>query len=205
VPFGEFTPFERLFPWLTDIIGMGRSLTAGREFTVFELPRGARAGVNICYEDIFPEISRQFVRRGANVLMTLTNDAWYAESAGSRQHLIHAVFRATENRRPLLRAGNNSDTCLILPDGRIVGLLYDLDTGSRFVRAARCYDVPVWQKQELTFYTRYGDVFAYGCALAMLLTWVFLAQRCLIEKRRRLLAITGSEAAGGTASPDGHI
>jgi len=205
VPFGEYTPFERLFPWLTDIIGMGRSLTAGREFTLFELPHGARAGVNICYEDAFPEISRQFVLRGANVLMTLTNDAWYAESAGSRQHLIHAVFRAVENRRPLFRSGNNSDTCLILPSGRIVGQLYDTNTGSPFVRAARCYDVPVWKQQEYTFYTLHGDVFAKVCALAAMLIWVVLAQQRFREKRRLLQVITGSDSTAAAVPPDGSV
>ena len=147
---------------------MGRSLTPGSEYTVFALPQGVYAGTNICYEDVYAEISRAFVRRGANVLMTLTNDAWYAESSGSRQHMVHAVFRAVENRRPLFRAGNNSDTCLILPDGRVTGQLRDPATGSAFMRGARLYRVPVWREPGFTFYTRHGDLFAHSCALATL-------------------------------------
>jgi len=192
VPFGEYTPFESLLPWLSDIIGMGRSLTAGTEFTVFALPNGARTGVNLCYEDAYPSISRGFVKRGANVLMTLTNDAWYAESSGSRQHLLHAIFRAVEHRRPLFRSGNNSDTCLILPNGRVTDLLEDPVTGNRFVRGSRTYSVPVWDTKTLgmTFYTRHGDVFAGLCAIATLGIVLILVARWLRRKRRLLELVT---------------
>lgn len=195
VPFGEYTPFERLWPWLTTLIGMGRSLTAGSEHTVLRLPKDVPAGVNICYEDAFPRLSREFVRRGATVLATLTNDAWYAESAGARQHLTHAVFRAVENRRPLLRSGNNSDTCLILPDGRLVGLLRDPLTGRAFVRGSRVYEVPVWDNLGHTFYTLHGDVFAHACAAFAALTALTLGGAAFRDRARRRAAITGGIAA----------
>jgi apolipoprotein N-acyltransferase len=166
VPFGEYVPFSRYLPWLVKWIGMGRDLTPGTEHTVFDLPKGVRAGVNICFEDAFAGISRAFVQRGANVLVTITNDAWYAESSGSRQHLLQAVFRAAETRRPLLRSGNNSDTCLIMPDGSITNLLCNPDTGNPFYRGAGVYDVPVWADPPTTFYTRHGDLFAILCVLA---------------------------------------
>lgn len=182
VPFGEYVPGERYLPWLVDWIGMGRSLTPGREFTIFPFLRGARLGVNICYEDIFPEISRGLVQRGANVLVTLTNDAWYNETAGSRQHLAHCVFRAVENARPLLRNGNNADSCLIWPDGRLEGRLVDPQTGAAFARTAGIFQVPVWTQPPLTFYARHGDVFAVACVLlaGLALGWAFYrhAQRC---------------------------
>ena len=192
VPFGEFTPLESVLPWLSNIIGMGRSLTPGTEFTVFSLPNGARAGVNICFEDVFTSISRGFVKRGANVLMTLTNDAWYAESSGSRQHMLHAVFRAVEHRRPLFRSGNNSDTCLILPNGRVTDLLEDPVTGNRFVRGSRTYSIPVWDSNTLgmTFYTRHGDVFAGLCAAATSAIVLALAARRLQRKRRLFELVT---------------
>ncbi len=183
VPFGEYVPFEAHLPWLVDWIGMGRSLTPGTEYTVFQLPQQADAGVNICYEDAYPQISRRFVLNGANVLMTLTNDAWYAESAGPRQHLIHAVFRAVENQRPLFRSGNNSDTCLILPNGRIVGELYDTEAETKFVRDFGLYDVPVWKDLPVTFYTRYGDVFAKTCALIAAVTAAILIYAAFRQKR----------------------
>jgi len=198
VPFGEFVPFERLWPWLGRWFGLGRSLTPGREFTIFRLPGDVSAGVNICYEDVFPEISRRFVLRGAEVLFTLTNDAWYAESAGARQHLAHAVFRAAETRRPLLRAGNNSDTCLILPDGRITSLLLDPVTGDRFVRGVRIYRVPVYDNIPLTFYTRYGDVFAAGCILVALLHLAVSVTRLVRRKSALIELITGVDGLNGS-------
>lgn len=160
VPFGEFVPFGDALPWLVSWIGMGRGLTPGTGFNLLPLPKETYAGVNICYEDAYPGISHAFVRRGANLLMTLTNDAWYAESAGARQHMVHAVLRAVENQRPLFRAGNNSDTCLIMPWGEVRDVLADPDTGNRFVRGTRTYQIPVWNDLPITFYTRHGDWFA---------------------------------------------
>lgn len=189
VPFGEYVPFGRWLPWLVLWIGMGRDLVPGSEFTLFDLGPGRRGGVNLCFEDAFPEISRQFVLRGATLLLTLTNDAWYAESAGSRQHLLHAVFRAAENRRPLLRSGNNSDTCLILPDGRVSGLLYDAETGDRFVRGTRVYDVPVYDDVPVTLYARWGDWFQHACALVAGAVLVALLMRTVRGCRRRREAI----------------
>ena len=185
VPFGEYTPFSRHLPWLQRWIGMGRDLTSGTEFTVFHLPQEVRAGVMICYEDAFPEMAREFVRRGADLLITITNDAWYAESAGPRQHLLHAVLRAAENRRPLLRSGNNSDSCLITPTGQITELLADPVTGYRFIRGYRTYAVNVWRDQPLTWYARHGDLFAHLCAGVTLLAvagifwrWMKTRERC---------------------------
>ena len=173
---------------------MGRGLTAGTEYTVFHLPNGARAGVNICFEDAFAEISRQFALRGANLLLTLTNDAWYAESAGSRQHLTHAVFRAVECGLPLFRSGNNSDTCLILPNGSVVDVLRDPETGNAFVRGARGYRVPVWAYPLQTFYVRHGDVFAHLCSWATVGGVGWLCAAFLRRKRERLRAFQGDSA-----------
>jgi apolipoprotein N-acyltransferase len=187
VPFGEYVPFGRYLPWLVQWIGMGRDLVPGSEFTLFDLGKGARAGVNICFEDAFPEISREFVRRGANVLLTVTNDAWYAESAGSRQHLLHAVFRAAENRRPLLRSGNNSDTCLILPDGQVTGLLYDVVTGNRFVRGFKVYEIPIYAAPPVTVYARWGNWFSRTAAgLAALLVLGLMARIVRARAARRV-------------------
>lgn len=157
VPFGEFVPFSQYLPFLENIFGMGRSLTPGNVYTIFDLPNGAKGGVNICYEDAYPEISRRFTLNGANLLLTLTNDAWYAESAGPEQHYVHAIFRAVENRRPLFRSGNNSDTCLIMPNGQTVQRIIDPYTESRFHRSYDFFEVPVMENPPLTFYTRYGD------------------------------------------------
>lgn len=196
VPFGEYVPFGKYLPWLVEMIGMGRDLLAGAEYTILKLPRHVKAGVNICYEDAYPGISRAFVERGANLLFTLTNDAWYAKSSGARQHFTHAVFRAAENRRPLFRAGNNSDTCLIWPNGKIEGLLYDPVTGSRFIRGYRVYDVPVWDELPTSFYTEYGDWFAQSCAIILLVTAIVLVALVIRRKHAKFEAINTGPGKG---------
>jgi apolipoprotein N-acyltransferase len=191
VPFGEFVPLERHLPWLVDWIGMGRGLLPGREYTIFSFGEQARFGVNICYEDIFPEISANFVRRGANLLVTLTNDAWFGETSGSRQHFAHSVIRAVENARPMIRNGNNSDSGLILPDGRLVDMLVEGD--DRFIRAARSYEVPIWSKLPITFYTRYGDWFAKFAALITTATTIYCFYRIVAARKKRQVLIVGEE------------
>ncbi|NMA42381.1 MAG: apolipoprotein N-acyltransferase [Oligosphaeraceae bacterium] len=165
VPFGEYVPGSKYWPWLVELIGMGRDLSSGSKYTVFDMPKGAKAGVNICFEDVFPEISRRFTQRGANLLFTITNDSWYNQSAGSKQHLSHVVFRAVENRRPLLRSGSNSDTCMISPRGEILGIMRDPKSGSYFTRGAMRFALPVRDDWGETFYTRYGNLFAACCVI----------------------------------------
>jgi apolipoprotein N-acyltransferase len=189
VPFGEFVPFVRYLPFLEKWIGMGRGLTPGKDYAIFKLPGGIPAGANICYEDAYPEISREFARKGAWLLLTLTNDAWYAESAGSRQHLLHAVFRAAETRLPLLRSGNNSDSCLILPDGRITQAVVDPETGNRFYRGFGYIDVPVRPDPGLSFYTRHGDWPVWLCVIIAALALGGHGRRRFLEKQRLLAKV----------------
>lgn len=190
VPFGEYTPLGDQLPWLREMIGMGRDLTPGKSFHLIELPKGAKAGINICFEDAFPEISREFTRQGANLLCTITNDAWYNQSCGAEQHASHVIFRAVENRRPFLRSGNNSHTCLITPDGEVLGQLIAKD-GSLFARDFQTYDLPVYEHWGTTFYTRHGDLFAGICSLAALSLLVWLAALTLLQKNQQMNAIKG--------------
>jgi len=155
--------------------------------------------VNICFEDVFPEISRAFTLAGANILMTITNDSWYNQSAGSRQHLSHVIFRAVECRRPVLRSGNNSDTCLISPNGEILGLLRDHDRGSPFVAGTIRFEVPVYQHWGMTFYTRYGNVFAHLCVILTISALCALSLAWFSRKKRLLQIITATAAP--TARP----
>ncbi len=183
VPFGEYTPFGDIFPWLRDMIGMGRDLTPGRRFRLISLPSGARAGVNICFEDVFPEFSRTFTREGANLLMTITNDSWYNRSAGAEQHFSQMVFRAVENRRPFLRVGNNSHSCLVAPNGVVLGKL-------PFERTWQAYDIPIgnWG---MTFYTRHGEFFAHLCAILTAIAICALLCWNYQEHKRNLAVMEG--------------
>ncbi len=171
VPFGEYTPFGSLYPWLIKLFGMGRSLTPGRSpDTVFELAPGVRGAVQICYEDVFPEISRSSSHAGANVFFVLTNDAWYPNCSEPEQHLSHAVFRAVENRRPIIRSGNNSGSCVITPTG---GIVYCVTKDPVTGRPAPTMEAQGWGKFDvrilsdppLTFYARHPGAFIFFCAL----------------------------------------
>lgn len=195
VPFGEYVPGSKYLPWLVDWIGMGRNLTPGRAYSLFDLPKGARAGVNICFEDVFPEISRNFTLRGANLLITITNDAWYNESAGSRQHLSHVVFRAVECRRPFLRSGNNSDTCMISPWGEILGVLKNEQTGSPFTAGTIRFELPLSDNWGDTFYTRHGNLFAACCVIFTSAAAVFLLASWFRQKSTQLKAVSNKTGA----------
>ena len=132
VPFGEFVPFGDKFPILNRVVGMGRNLTPGSSFNPL-IPGGNndrfRIGVAICYEDIFPYITSSHAANGANLLLTITNDAWYPTSFEPRQHFANSIFRAVENNMPLLRVGNMDYSCWIASDGRVGDSLFHTEDG----------------------------------------------------------------------------
>jgi len=156
VPFGEYVPFKRVLFFVDQLVTAVATLGAGEETTVFEVPQG-RFGVLICYEGIFPALTRRFVDGGADFLANITNDAWYGRTAAPHQHLVQASFRAIENRVPLVRAANTGISAVIDPDGRIrwQGPLFEM----------------LWHVEEIrwtgirTFYSRFGDVFVWLCAV----------------------------------------
>jgi apolipoprotein N-acyltransferase len=137
----------------------------------------------ICFEDTIGELTRRFVLRGANLLVNISNDAWFLESAGSQQHLANAVFRCVENRRPMARAANTGVTCFINEFGRVTQILRD-ETGSTFGEGVLTGEINVplataspsgggqdrpasaeaTAGRQLTFYTRHGELFAKICA-----------------------------------------
>jgi apolipoprotein N-acyltransferase len=119
---------------------------------------GHSIGVLICYELIFPYLSRAEVINGAGLLVNMTNDAWYGRTSAPYQHFSMAVFRAIENRRALVRAANTGISGFIDPAGRIIG------STPLFEDAVMTKRVPVLK--ELTFYTRFGDIFALACLAA---------------------------------------
>ncbi len=172
VPFGEYVPFRKYLPdAVIKIIDMHRDVTPGKKFTPLQILPRVRAGISICFEDTFPYIAGTEQQHGANLLLVITNDAWYPVSSEPQQHLINAVFRTVETRLPMLICGNNCSSSLIKPNGYIA---YDL-TGNAaervlkpYMRCRKAGIIPV-QLQEnppLTFYAAYGNVFVFLCALA---------------------------------------
>jgi apolipoprotein N-acyltransferase len=190
VPFGEYVPGRNTVPFIARIVGdqVPADFTAGRDPVVFSLTTGeVRIAPLICFEDTLGELTRQFVLRGANLLVNVTNDGWFLHSAGSQQHLENAIFRCVETRRPLIRAANTGVTCFVNRFGRITQVLRDAN-GSTFTEGILSGVVEVPRGDELTFYTRHGELFAKVCAaLALLLVVIRLAS---LLGRKRLLAQT---------------
>lgn len=112
VPFGEYVPLERWLTFARPLVREVGAFSPGERFTVGEI-LGTRFGTLICYESIFPEMSRRLVREGAQLLVNLTNDSWFGQTAAPGQHLLMAAFRAIENRKPLLRCANGGYSAVI--------------------------------------------------------------------------------------------
>jgi len=161
VPFGEYVPMQDLLFFIGSLgEGIG-DFKSGKEIFNFSLPQG-KFGVLICFEIIFPDLCRKFVKRGANFLVTITNDAWFGRTSAPYQHFSIATFRAVENRVFVARAANTGITGFIDPTGKISkeGKIFKEEAMSGTVRLS---DLK-------TFYTLYGDIFAWICsALSILL------------------------------------
>ena len=169
VPFGEYVPWGDEFPILTKLTGMGRNLAPGTRFHPIEILPGVRAGVSICYESVFPKISRGHVLNGANLLLIISNDAWYPTSSEPDQHFVNGLFRAIETRLPLLRSGNSNYSVLISPRGEILDSLPKKGTDPAVrTRAAGIFHVPVPLEHKPTFYTIHGNLFIGLCGIFLL-------------------------------------
>lgn len=158
VPFGEYVPFREQIRFVSRVATgiAGADMTAGGEAVVFSVA-GRRFGALICYESIFPELSRALVAKGADFLVNITNDAWFGRSGAPGQHLQMAIFRAVENRVGIARAANTGFSALIQPTGEVIEKT-KLFTMTQFT-------APLSTGGLETFYTRRGDVFAWGCAI----------------------------------------
>ncbi|MBW2109104.1 MAG: apolipoprotein N-acyltransferase [Deltaproteobacteria bacterium] len=154
VPYGEYVPFKKVFPFLGKIVAAVGDFSSGRAGHVLSL-NGAPLGVLICFEVIFPDLARALVKKGARLMINLTNDAWFGTTSAPYQHLSMAVFRAVETRRTLARAANTGISAFIDPAGRI------LEPTELFQKALRTRRVPLMTGT--TVYVRYGDFFAIGC------------------------------------------
>ena len=163
VPFGEYVPLQALFTFggrfTAKLVQEVSDFTPGTEAATGAVDGHAIGGF-ICYEAIFPGLVRRFPAAGAELLVNVTNDAWYGTTSAPYQHVAMAAFRAVENRRYLVRAANTGITAVVDPFGRVVSPTRLFDT------TVLVQEVPF--TSGLTFYTRHGDVFARACAAAAL-------------------------------------
>ncbi|MDX1764322.1 MAG: apolipoprotein N-acyltransferase [bacterium] len=155
VPFGEYIPLRRALFFLNPIIEQIGDMTPGDAVTLMELDQ-AVLGTPICYEIVLPHLVRRFVSQGADVIATLTNDNWFGRSSAPYQHFSMAVFRAVENRVPVVRSANSGISGLIAPDGRIT------KETELFTEDAFSERLPLLNRPH-PIYTRFGDLFAWGC------------------------------------------
>ena len=152
--FGEYIPLSWLIGSVPGMPPIGDGFTPGEIESALVLPQGARVAPLICYEDLMPELSRRFVRHErANLLVNLTNDAWYGRTVAPWQHARLARWRAIETRRTLVRATNTGVTTVIDPAGRMSAPL------PLFAEGVLRATVPLMEME--TVYVRYGDWFAW--------------------------------------------
>lgn len=169
VPFGEYVPLGRLLTFIDKlVVGVG-DFSPGRVKPL--VLNDDPIGTLICYEVIFPELARDYVRKGSRLLVNLTNDAWFGRSSAPYQHLAMSRFRAIENRIWLARAANTGISAFISPSGRVVS------AGPIFQPLHLTETVGLGA--EKTFYTRFGDLFAFMClaASSLFIVALFLQRR----------------------------
>ncbi len=156
VPFGEYIPLKKYLPFLAPLV----EAVGDFSFGTIEHPlvwQQAKVGVLICFESVFPELSRKWVLAGANILVNLTNDAWYGKSSAPHQSLAMSVLRAVETRRSLVRSANTGISAFVTPLGTIV------KQSDLFVPWAKTEDMVL--RQDLTIWARYGHLFAPICLI----------------------------------------
>jgi len=157
VPFGEYVPFKKWLPFLGKMVDHVGDFKPGEQGTTISW-KNEKLGVQICFEIIFPGLSRAMAHRGATILVNITNDAWFADTSAPYQHFAMAVFRAVENRRSLVRAANTGISGFVDPVGRV------LAQSALFTDAVLTGNIAIYPLTSL--YTRYGDVFAIVCSIA---------------------------------------
>lgn len=168
VPFGEYVPLRPVLGWLSKFVPIGGDFKRGesaRPLTVMVERSPLRIGVLVCYEDIFPELARDSVLSGAEVLAVLTNNGWFGEGGAAYQHAAHSVLRAIETRRPVIRCGNAGWSGWIDEFGYIRANLVD-ENGTIYFRGAQSLDITRdlrWRERQ-SFYVEHGDWFLLLCA-----------------------------------------
>lgn len=168
VPFGEYTPYKKVFSFINTMTHAIGDVTPGKEYVLHEV-NGIRFGSPICYEVVFPDLVRRFVKNGARFLTTITNDGWYGKSSAPYQHFAIAVLRAVENRRFLLRAATTGISGIVDPHGRILSKS-QLNIQTHLTGS-------ITPLSRLTPYARLGDTFAYGCLTLSLLFLILTVAR----------------------------
>lgn len=178
VPFTEYFPYKKQLPWFYQLLlDFDVYLwEPGTEPVVFEHPK-FNFSTPICFEDSFPNDIRKFIRAGADVIMNISNDFWSLTKVEAKQHFINSLFRAVENRRPLLRATASGVTAYVETTGRVAARL------PYYMEDFLVVDVDLSKNRD-SLYTRFGDWFPYLCAAGLAVLAIFIALRMSRPNRR---------------------
>lgn len=163
VPFGEYVPLRRILFFIEKLTFGAEDYTAGHSLNTAITPFGEFA-TPICYEIIFPGFIRKFYQKGGSFIVNITNDGWFGDTSGPYQHFAMAVFRAVENRKPLFRAANSGISGFVDPTGKVIAKT------NLFERTFIVEEV--FTSSRVSFYSKYGDIFAYF-AVVMSLLFIF--------------------------------
>jgi len=163
--FGEYLPLTDIFPSLQKLSPASGDFIPGNELNLFVVKeKGLRIAPLICYEDIIPSFSRKFAEKGANLLVNITNDAWFGKTFAPYQHLLVSIPRSVETRLFLIRSTNTGISAIIDPVGRVI------EKTDIFKQTNLEGKVGIMNGQK-TLYTRIGDIFPIAC----LIFWVGFA------------------------------
>lgn len=179
VPFGEYVPITRHLP---NFIQLPRGFESGKSISLFPIPHteNSQMGVVICFESVFPDLFRKFVKKGASVMGILTNDAWFDGTAAPEQHLAMTPLRAVENRVAVFRCANGGISCIIDGFGRTVTTPIPASDTQNFL-----IDRITLNDHGGTVYTRYGDWFPILCFLVSVLLILYHHRTWFVLKFRR--------------------
>ncbi|MCK4836441.1 MAG: apolipoprotein N-acyltransferase, partial [Candidatus Aminicenantes bacterium] len=166
VPFGEYMPFEKHLSFIYSKINWKSRFHPGDDSVVQKIQNIPYAFL-ICYEAIFPSLSRQAVNRGARLLINITFDAWFGRTTAPYQHLMLATIRSAEMGIPLIRLATTGITTTV----NALGEMGDLS--SLFKQEVLLYEVPLVYLP--TIYSRIGDIFAWICIFTTVLSLILIA------------------------------
>ncbi len=168
VPYGEFTPLATLFPFISKIVP-GLSYSPGNKIKNFRLKQ-LEIAPSVCFEGVFPAFTAAFFADGADLLINLTNDAWFGDSPGPRQHLANIRLRALENNCTIVRCANTGISAVINPDGKIVQFLPLNHEGILYTEVTT-------RRRPPTFFARHRFLVTYLAGFYLFLTLIFSARR----------------------------
>ena len=181
LPFNEYLPMQGKFKWPQWITTLKANFISGKEYTLFRVS-GASFGTPICWENMFPDMFRFFVAEGAQFMISVTNEGFFGNTSAPYQTLAMNAFRAVENRVAIVRANTTGVSCFINPNGKIIERVRGSNGNDLFVSGFLIGDIPLSNIR--TFYTFYGDVFAYA---ALCITALFIILPVIHKKRNRLI------------------